>query len=217
MKQSNSFFILVTLILLLLVSNIAAASIDAEAIEIPYQVKNSDRIIVGTVSEVDVYYGYTIYTITVKEWLYNPLSTETIKVRSEIGTNVAVEDEVEIAQNESVLLMLKDENVNKQLFRVPLGLKYPVSDRDAVIKELKAQGKLPEENQTENETNEIEVVENQTVNKTNNTEETENTEIEDKQEENPNNSQKQTITPFISLIWVLAAFLGAIVYVRRKR
>ncbi len=203
MKQSNSFFILFTLILLLLVSNIAAASIDAEAIEIPYQVKNSDRIIVGTVSEVDVYYGYTIYTITVKEWLYNPLSTETIKVRSEIGTNVAVEDEVELAQNESVLLMLKDENVNKQLFRVPLGLKYPVSNRDAVIKELKAQGKLPEENQTENETN--------------NTEETENTEIEDKQEENPNNSQKQTITPFISLIWVLAAFLGAIVYIRRKK
>jgi hypothetical protein len=217
MEQSNLFSIFFSLILLFLIPNLATAMIEEEATKIPYQVSNTDRIIIGTVSGIDVYYDYTIYTITVKEWLYNPLSTETIKVRSEIGTNVAVEDEVELAQNESALLMLKDENIDTQLFRVPLGLKYPVSDRDAVIEELKAQGKLPEENKTVNKTNETEEVRNQTFNKINNTEENESIETEDQQEENPNNTQKQATTPFISPVWGLAALLGAIMYVRRKK
>jgi hypothetical protein len=135
---------LFTFILLLVTPSIAAALILDEATKIPYQVNNSDRIIIGSVSGIDTYYNYTIFTITVKEWLYNSLPTETIKVRTESGTNFWTEDEVELAQNESALLMLKDENLDKKLFRVPLGLKYSVSDRDEVIKELKAQGKWQE-------------------------------------------------------------------------
>jgi hypothetical protein len=49
--------------------------ISEEATKIPYQVSNSDRIIIGTVSKIDEYNNYTIFTITVKEWLYNPLPT----------------------------------------------------------------------------------------------------------------------------------------------
>ena len=88
MKQLNSLSIFFTLILLLLVPNLAAAMLDAEAAEIPYQINNSDRIVIGTVSKMIDIRSYTIYTITVKEWLYNPLPAKTIKVRTEIGTNV---------------------------------------------------------------------------------------------------------------------------------
>ncbi len=227
MKQLNLFFILFTLILLLLVPNLAAALIDAEAAKIPYQVNNSDRIVIGTVSGIDTYYGYTIYTITVKEWLYNPIPAETIKVRSEIGTNVAVEDEVEFAHNESTLLMLKDENLDEQLFRVPLGLKYPVPDRDAVIEELKAQGKWQKENQSVNNTNGTKTVENtgtkdeqeegQTVDNTNGTKTAENTGTTGEKEGNSNQTQKSNTTPFMSPVCLLAAMLGAIIHIRRKQ
>jgi hypothetical protein len=67
-------------------------------------------------------------------------------MRTESGTNFGTEDEVELALNESALLMLKDENLDKQLFRVPLGVKYSVSDRDAVIEELKSQDKWQDKN-----------------------------------------------------------------------
>ena len=146
MKQLNSFSILITFVLLLLTPSLAAAMIDEEATKIPYQVSNSDRIIIGTVSEIYAYDTYTINTITVKEWLYNPLPIQTIKVITKIGTNLSVEDEAEFTLQESVLLMLKDGDLDKQLFRVPLGLKYSVSDRDAVIEELKAQGKWQDKN-----------------------------------------------------------------------
>jgi hypothetical protein len=146
MKQLNLLSILITFVLLLLTPSLTAAMISEEATKIPYQVSNSDRIIIGTVSKIDEYNKYTIFTITVKEWLYNPLPTETINVRTESGTNSWTEDEVELAFNESALLFLKDENLDKQLFRVPLGVKYSVSDRDAVIEELKYQGKWQDKN-----------------------------------------------------------------------
>lgn len=100
-------------------------------------------------------------------------------MKSKIGANLWVEDEVEFTKNESVLLMLKDENLGKQLFRVFVGIagKRPVSDRDAVIKELKAQGKWPEENQTENKTNDTGMTE-------------ENAGTTDEQEESYNQTQK---------------------------
>ncbi|HEY3363056.1 MAG TPA: hypothetical protein VGK06_14875 [Methanosarcina sp.] len=203
MKRLNLFSILFTLMLLLLVPNLAAALIDAEAAKIPYQVNNSDRIVIGTVSKIDTYSSYTIYTVTVKEWLYNPIPAETIKIKSQIGTNIFVEDEVVFAQNESALLMLNDENLDELLFRVPLGIKYPVSDRDAVIEELKAQGKWPEENQTEN--------------KTNDTEMTKNVGTIDEQEESSNQTHKSNTAPFISSIYMLAATVGAIIYIKRKQ
>jgi len=149
MKKSNY---LVLFIFLLLTPSLATAMLSSETAEIPYQINNSDRIVIGTVSEIHTYDTYTIYTITVKEWLYNPLPVDIIKVESKIGTNLRVEDEVEFTLHESVLLMIKDVNLNKQLSDVTFGFpgKYPVSDRDAVIKELKAQGKWKGEDQTGN-------------------------------------------------------------------
>jgi hypothetical protein len=215
--------------LLLLVPNITAAMLAEEVTKIPYQVNNSDRIVIGTVSKIDTYPTYTIYTISVKEWLYNPQPLKKIKVKSNMGSNLWVEDEVEFTKNESAILMLKDENLGKQLFRVFVGIagKRPVSDRDAVIKELKTQGKWPEEKQIENKTNETKKIgnieflgkqkENQTENKTNTTGMTENTGTTGKQGENNNNNQKSNATPFMSPICMIAAVLGAIVYVKRKK
>ena len=228
MKHLNLFSILFTLILLLLVPNLAAALLVEEVTKIPCQVNNSDRIVIGTVSKIDTYPSYTIYTISVKEWLYNPQPLKKIKVKSNMGSNVWVEDEVEFTKNESVLLMLKDENLGKQLFRVFVGIagKRPVSDRDAVVKELKSLGKWPEENQTENKTNKTEVVENagtveqeenQTENKTNDTGMTDNAGTTDEQEESSNQTQKSNTTPFMSPVSAIAVILGAIVYIRRKQ
>jgi len=150
MNQFNSFSLILVLLLLILVPNIATASLDSTTTEIPYQINNSDRIVIGAVSGINVYSDHTIYTITVKEWLYNPLPIDTIKVKTKVGTNIWVEDEAELTKNESALLMLQDLDANNQLFRVTFGFpgKRPVSDRDAVIKELKAQDKWQEENST---------------------------------------------------------------------
>jgi hypothetical protein len=227
MKQLSSFSILFTFVLLFMAPSLATASIAEEATKIPYQINNSDRIVIGTVREIHTYDTYTVNTITVKEWLYNPLPTETIKVITQIGTNLRVEDEAEFTLHESVLLMLKDVDIDKQLFRVPLGLKYSVSDRDEVIKELKAQGKWKGENQTGNQTNETGTIENtqtageqeenQTENKTNNTGMIANTGAEGKQKGKSNAAQTSNSTPFISSLWVLAAVLGAVMYVRKLK
>jgi len=228
MRRRNLFLILFTLMLLLLVPNLAAASFTAEAGEIPYQINNSDRIVVGTVSRVDMFRAHMIATIKVNEWLYNPLPTKTIKVKSGIGTNVMISTEPNFIQNESVLLMLNDINIDQQLFHVVIGGpgKHPISDRDAVVKELKALGKWPEENKIETKTNETKQIENikflgkqkenQTENKTNNTEMTENTGTTGKQEETSNQNQKSSTTPFMSPISAIAVMLGAIVYVKRN-
>lgn len=155
MKQLQLFYILFTFALLLLFPSLTSAMLDAKTAEIPYQIQNSDRIVLGIVSDIKPYSTYTMCTITVKEWLYNPLPIDTIKVETRIGTNATVEDEVEFAKNESVLLMLKDINLKNQLFEMTFGFpgKHPVSDRNAVIEELKAQGKWHEVNQTLNTTN----------------------------------------------------------------
>lgn len=229
MKQLNLLSIFFTLILLLLVPNFAAASFTAEAGEIPYQINSSDRIVIGTVSRIDMFRDHMIATIKVNEWLYNSLPTKTIKVRSGIGTNIMMSTEPNFIQNESVLLMLNDIDLDQQLFHVAIGEpgKHPISDRDAVVKELKTQGKWPEENQTGNKTNETEVVENtekgneqeedQTVNNTNGTRTAENTGTTGEQEESSNQTQTNTI-PFMSPVSVIAAMLGAIViYIRRKQ
>jgi len=228
MKRLNLFSMLFTLMLLLLVPNIAAASLTAESAEIPYQINNSDRIVIGTVSKIIDYGRYTIITIAVNEWLYNPLPEKTIKVRIETGSSYWTEDEAEFTKNESVLIMLKDVDIDKQLFKVTSGFpgKRPATDRDAVIEELKAQGKWPEENQTGNKTNETEVIksigtvdkqeENQTENKTNDTGMTENTETTGKQEESFNQTQKSNTTPFMSPFSVIEIMLGAVIYLKRK-
>jgi hypothetical protein len=205
MKQLNSFSILFTFILLLLTPGLTTAMLDAKTAEIPYQIENSDRIVIGTVSEINPYSTHTIYTITVKEWLYNPLPVHMIKVETRIGTNVSVEDEAEFAESESVLLMLKDVDLNNHLFDVTFGFpgKHPVSDRDAVIKELKAQGKWKGVDHTGNQTNETGIEES--------------TGTLGKQEGNSNSTQKSNSTPFISSFLALAVVLGAVMYVRKMK
>ncbi len=154
MKQLNSLPLIFTFVLLLN-TNLATAMLDEKTAEIPFQIENSDRIVIGTVSEINPYSTHTIYTITVKEWLYNPLPVDVIKVETRIGTNLSVEDEAEFAKSESVLLMLKDVDLNNHLFDVTFGFpgKHRVSDRDAVIKELKALGKWNREDQIGNISN----------------------------------------------------------------
>jgi len=135
MKQIKILF---TLILLLASTNVATALLIAETAEIPYQINNSDRIIIGTVTDIKPFYDHTIVTIGVDEWLMNPLSTETITVRTKIGTNLWTEDEPTFALNETIILMLEDVNINEDRFGVVFGApgKHPISDRDAVLQEL---------------------------------------------------------------------------------
>jgi hypothetical protein len=99
--------------------------------------------------------------------------------------------------------MLKDENLDQMLFRVPLGIKYPVSDRDAVIEALKAQGKWTGHDQTVNRTNDFELTSNAgtTV----------------KQEEKSNTTQKSNSIPFISPVWVFAEVLGVVICVKNEK
>ncbi|MDQ1253039.1 MAG: hypothetical protein QG646_2184 [Euryarchaeota archaeon] len=197
MKQFSLFSLILTFVLVLMIPNLVAASLDSKTTEIPYQINNSDRIAIGTVSGINVYSDHTIYTITVKEWLYNPLPVDTIKVKTRIGTNLLVEDEAEFTKNESVLLMLKDADLNNQLFSVTFGFpgKRPVSDRDAVIKEIKAQGKWQEGNQTSNKTKEIKPA--------------------SKEDEISNSTQKSKKTPFISPILVIAVIFVVFLYLKK--
>lgn len=227
MRQINLFSILLfTCFLFLLAPNLAAASFVAEAAEIPYQINNSDRIAIGTVSEIYPHYDYSIVKIKVNEWVYNPFSSNVIRIRTDVGTNVMNANEAKFTLNESVLLMLKDENPDKQLFRVVIGEpgKHPVSDRNAVIQELISQGKLQGENQTGNETKDTGMLKNTetkgnqkkniTENKTVNYGKEESTEV-DRQKESGSTIESKRV-PFISPIWMLAILLGTIMYLRRK-
>jgi hypothetical protein len=152
------FFSFLSLLALLsflsLFASPALAMLVKESAEIPYQVNHSDRIVIGTVGNIEPHYDNTIFTINVEEWLYSPLPAETIKVRTETGTGVWTEDHAEFEENEQVLLMLKDKELDEQLFTVSVGFpgKRPISDRKAVVEELKAQGKWQEGNETENST-----------------------------------------------------------------
>ncbi|KKG08696.1 hypothetical protein [Methanosarcina sp. 2.H.A.1B.4] len=195
MRKLNMLLILSALALLLLAPCPAAAELIPEAAEIPYQINTSDRIVIGTVSGIDVHYDHTIFTITVEEWLYNPLQAETIKVRTEIGSNFWTEDQAEFTLNESVLLMLRDEESDKQLFSVSGGFpgKHPVSDRGAVIEELKVQGKWQEENQIEN------------------------TETASEQPADSNSPSDTESTPFTGILWVVMAVIGAFVCAGKKK
>ncbi|PAV12417.1 hypothetical protein ASJ81_20485 [Methanosarcina spelaei] len=150
-------------------------------------------------------------------------------MRTEIGTNSRTEDEAEFTQNESVLLMLNDVNIDQQLFRVAIGFpgKHPVSDRDGVVKELKAQGKWEGEDQMENKTNETEMInnieitgnqkENITENKTVNNGKEENQGTVDKQEASSNSTQKSNSSPFINSFGMFAILFGTVMYIRKTK
>lgn len=81
--------------------------------------------------------------------------------------------------------------------------KNPISDRDSMIEELKAQEKWKGENQTENKTNDAGM--------------SDNTVTVGKQEGNFNSTPESKSSPFISSVWVLAVVIGAVKYVRKKK
>jgi hypothetical protein len=242
MKQPNLFsMLLFTFFLILLAPNLTKAMLTSESTEIPYQVNTSDHIILGTVSGINEYNDHTIVTITVDEWLYKPIPEKTIKVRTEFGINIKTEDQPVFTQNESVLLMLKnndtmfsDKDVDKNLFSVAVGDpgKHPISDRDTVIKELKAQGKWEKENQTVNKTNNTETIskieiissqkenitENMTVanGKAENIVTSETKVGESNTTQRSNTAQSSNRVPFISSIWIFAILFMAAVCIKKS-
>ncbi|MBW6517089.1 MAG: hypothetical protein K0A89_01105 [ANME-2 cluster archaeon] len=139
MKQIHIMF---ALVLMLASANTAAAVLIKEAYEIPFQINESDRIIVGTVTDVQSFSYHTIVTIEVVEWLKNPTPKNLITVQTDVGTiDTGIEsDEASFTVNESMILMLKDVNINENRFAVVFGQpgKHPLSDRDAVLQELAA-------------------------------------------------------------------------------
>ncbi|NJD54395.1 MAG: hypothetical protein FIB07_16220 [Candidatus Methanoperedens sp.] len=81
-------YVLLGIFALTLFSNAAVSTIWApEAFEIQYQVNHSDRIIIGTVKEQRAGFESTDVTISVDEWLKNPLPRNEIIVITERGTN----------------------------------------------------------------------------------------------------------------------------------
>lgn len=135
MKQTH---LLIILVLIFASTNAAATIWPQEVLEIPYQINNSDRIMTGTVTDIQPFYNYTLVTIEVDDWLMNPLPSEKITVITEIGTNVIVMGEPKFTENETVLLMLEDVNVSENRFKVLYGElgKYPLSNKDAILREL---------------------------------------------------------------------------------
>lgn len=223
MRELNSFPLLFTFALLLLTPNLAAAMLDAKTADISYQVNNSDRVVIGTVSGIDVYDTYTIYTITVNEWLYNPLPSgeNSIKVKSRVGSHLSVEDEAEFTKNESVLLMLQNGDQKNQTYHVTFGFlgKHLVSDRGAVMKALKAQGKIEIETQPANETIVgYPAIITETQKPTSNPQLLE--ELE-KENTTKNTTENTTVyidkAPFVRPVWVVAIMLIAIIYARRQK
>ncbi len=231
LKQSPILLITLALCLLSLTASPAAAELIAESAEIPYQVNHSDRIAIGTVGKITPYYDHTIFLITVEEWLYNPLPVETIKVRTETGTGVWTEDQPEFEENEEVLLMLKDIDLEHRIFKLSVEEpgKRPVSDRDAVIEELKVQGKWQggdeiDDDGTASEPEEGEEGEGPAT-------ESENTPFigqegnetgedgtagePEEGEEGEGPATESESTPFVNSVWVIAAVVGA-VFVFRK-
>lgn len=136
----KSVYILFALSLILATATTTEALLDVNASDISYLVNNSDRIIIGTITDIQPFSDHTIVTIGVDEWLMNPLPTETITIRTKIGTNFWTEDEPTFALNETIILMLEDINIDEDRFGVVFGEpgKHPLSDRDAVLQELDA-------------------------------------------------------------------------------
>jgi hypothetical protein len=234
--------LLFTFFIFILAPNLTKAAVLSDAAEIPYQINNSDHIVIGTVSGINVYYNHTIATITVNEWLYNPLPDKIIKVRTEIGTNVNTEDQPVFTKNESALLMLLDQDrlfidedidkqkdIDKQQFIVSVGFvgKHPISDRDAVINVLKAQGKWNGENLTGNKTNETETINKTEITRKQTENTTENVTVADRKAENKvslenqkeesNTTQRSYSTPFICPIWIIVIMLSVVLYIRKMK
>jgi hypothetical protein len=167
---------------------------------------------------------YTDIIISVDKYLKNPLSSKEVIVRVVGGTigNVSMEAEFEpsFKNGENVLLFLtKDTNPGTKDLRpdhfVVTGLmmgKFTLTNDGKAIR--------PDENTT---LDELLSTINQTDNKTNDAGMLDKTGTPGKQEENPNSTPEiksnpeSKRAPFISPVWVLAAVLGAVTYVRRNK
>lgn len=135
--------IVLTMLLFLITATNVQASFTPEAGMISYQIGDSDRIVVGNVTNIQEYPEYSIVTIKVDEWLMGPLSSDEIEVVIEIGSTYANSNEAQFYTGESVILMLQDINVTENRFKVTIGEpgKHPVSDRDEIISELESMTK----------------------------------------------------------------------------
>lgn len=129
---------LLALLLIIASANAASAMQVEGAGEISYQVPRADRIVAGTVTDVQAFYDHTVVAIEVDCWLKNPLPAKAITVRTECGTGVRTEDEASFAANETAILMLEDVDASKNRFMILCGEagKHPISDRDAILKEI---------------------------------------------------------------------------------
>jgi len=125
--------ILFTLQFLIAWANPVAADIISEALEIPYQAQNADRIISGTVVDIHQSIFHTSVTVQVNEWLMNPVPAKTITIRTEGGKSVWVEDQATFDANETVLLMLEDVDISKYRFKVLWGA--PAKHLDSLEKD----------------------------------------------------------------------------------
>lgn len=136
-----SVYTLLGMFAFILLSNVTVSALwTQEAGELPFQVNHSDRIVIGTVKSLNPSFEFTDVTISVEEWLKNPLPRNEITVRTEQGTNAYTEGAANFSLSEKVLLMLKDEDAEKGRFRLlnmELG-KHNVSDRATVVKEIAA-------------------------------------------------------------------------------
>ncbi|MCK4652693.1 MAG: hypothetical protein KAT13_06385 [Methanosarcinales archaeon] len=129
---------LLTLLLIIASATTTAAMLVEGAGEISYQVPRADRIVIGTVTDVQAFYDHTIFTIEVDCSLKNPPPAKAITVRTECGTGVRTEDEALFTLNETAILMLEDVDVSENRFRMVCGEagKHPISDRDAILTEI---------------------------------------------------------------------------------
>jgi len=143
MKRTHLFLIL---ILIFSSTNATATIWIPEAFEIPYQINHSDRIITGTVTDIQQYYAHTEVTIEVDEWLMGPLPLEEITLITEIGKFSERMGEPKFTENETVLLMLKDVDVSDNRFKVLYGEpgKHLLSDKDIILRELDHKNKTTE-------------------------------------------------------------------------
>ena len=135
MKQTH---LLIILMLIFASANVAVASYAPQTSKISFQVDYSDRIVIGTVMDIQTFYNYTLVTIEVNEWLMNPLHSEKITVKTDMGTNVVVEGNPTFTENETTILMLEDVNVSENIFRVRWGElgKHPISEKETIEKEI---------------------------------------------------------------------------------
>lgn len=133
----QKIFVLTILLLLIGVTNVQA-SFTEEAGMISYQISDSDRIIVGEVTNIQKYPEYSVVTIKVDEWLMGSFPTDEIDVITEVGYWKINNNEPRFYTGESVVLMLQDINVSENRFKVTIGEpgKHPVTDRDEIISEL---------------------------------------------------------------------------------